>query len=62
VYFPSGTPRALIFCLLNAQGRLQSLFALPVGGDDVAVGVLAPALALRAWWQRKTKSAGWKQN
>jgi hypothetical protein len=36
----------VIFLLLNAQGRLPSLFALPAGAGDVAVGLLAPVVAL----------------
>jgi hypothetical protein len=36
----------VIFLLLNAQGRLPSLFALPAGAGDVAVGLLAPIVAL----------------
>jgi hypothetical protein len=32
----------VIFRLLKAQGRLPSLFALPAGAGDVAVGLLAP--------------------
>jgi hypothetical protein len=36
----------LIFLILNAQGRLPSLFALPAGGGDVAVGLLAPVVAV----------------
>ncbi len=38
----------LIFLLLNAQGKLPSLFALPAGNGDVAVGLLAPVVAV-AW-------------
>jgi len=36
----------LIFLLLDAQGSLPSLFALPAGSGDVAVGLLAPAVGL----------------
>lgn len=36
----------LIFLVLNAQGRLPSLFALPAGAGDAAVGLLAPVVAL----------------
>jgi hypothetical protein len=36
----------LIFLLLNAQGSLPSLFALPAGNGDVAVGLLAPVVAV----------------
>jgi hypothetical protein len=36
----------LIFLLLNAQGSLPSLFALPAGGGDVAVGLLAPVVGV----------------
>ena len=36
----------VIFLLLNAQGRLPSLFALPAGAGDIAVGLLAPIVAL----------------
>jgi hypothetical protein len=36
----------LIFLLLNAQGSLPSLFALPAGGGDVTVGLLAPVVAV----------------
>jgi hypothetical protein len=36
----------LIFLLLNAQGSLPSLFALPAGTGDVVVGLLAPVVAV----------------
>jgi hypothetical protein len=36
----------LIFLLLNARGSLPSLFALPAGNGDLAVGLLAPAVGL----------------
>jgi hypothetical protein len=36
----------LIFLFLNAQGSLPSLFAWPAGSGDVAVGLLAPVVAL----------------
>lgn len=35
----------LIFLLLNAQGRLPSVFAQPAGAGDVAVGLMAPVVA-----------------
>jgi hypothetical protein len=35
-----------IFLLLHAQGRLPPQFALPAGAGDVAVGLLAPVVAL----------------
>jgi hypothetical protein len=35
-----------IFLLLNAQGSLPSLFAMPAGSGDVAVGLLAPVVAV----------------
>ena len=36
----------LVFLLLNAQGRLPSVFAQPAGNGDLAVGLLAPLVAL----------------
>ena len=36
----------LIFLLLNAEGSLPSLFALPAGNGDVMVGLLAPVVAV----------------
>ena len=36
----------LIFLLLNAEGSLPSLFALPAGNGDVIVGLLAPVVAV----------------
>jgi hypothetical protein len=36
----------VMFLLLNAQGRLPFLFAVPAGAGDVAVGLLAPVVAL----------------
>jgi hypothetical protein len=36
----------LIFLLMNAAGRLPSTFALPAGWGDVAVGLLAPIVAV----------------
>ena len=36
----------VIFLLLNAQGSLPSLFALPAGSGDVTVGLLAPVVAV----------------
>jgi hypothetical protein len=36
----------LIFLLLYAQGRLPGLFAWPAGAGDVAVGLLAPFVAM----------------
>jgi hypothetical protein len=36
----------LIFLLLNAQGSLPSLFALPAGNGDVAIGLVAPVVAV----------------
>jgi hypothetical protein len=36
----------VIFLLMNAQGRMPSLFALPAGSGDVAVGLLAPVVAI----------------
>jgi hypothetical protein len=36
----------VIFLLLNAQRSLPSLFALPAGSGDIAVGLLAPAVGL----------------
>ena len=36
----------LVFLLLNAQGRLPSVFAQPAGSGDLAVGLLAPLVAL----------------
>lgn len=36
----------VIFLLLHAQGKLPSLFALPAGAGDVAVGLLAPVVAV----------------
>src|SRR5258708_16590934 len=36
----------LIFLLLNAQGSLPPLFAVPAGNRDIAVGLLAPVLAV----------------
>jgi hypothetical protein len=35
----------LIFLLLLAGGHLPAVFALPAGGGDVAVGLLAPVVA-----------------
>ena len=36
----------LIFLLLDARGSLPSLFALPAGSGDLAVGLLAPIVGL----------------
>jgi hypothetical protein len=36
----------LIFLLMNADGRMPSTFALPAGWGDVAVGLLAPVVAV----------------
>jgi len=36
----------VIFLLLSAQGSLPTLFAAPAGNGDVAVGLLAPLVAL----------------
>jgi hypothetical protein len=36
----------VIFLLLNAQGSLPSLFALPAGSGDLAVGLLAPVVGV----------------
>ena len=36
----------VIFLLLHAQGNLPSLFALPAGGGDITVGLLAPIVAV----------------
>jgi hypothetical protein len=35
----------LIFLLLLGEGRLPSVFALPAGSGDVAIGLLAPVVA-----------------
>lgn len=52
----------LIFLVLNAQGRLPSLFALPAGAGDAAVGLLAPVVALayaRSVAGREALARGW---
>jgi hypothetical protein len=48
----------LIFLVLYAQGRLPGVFAWPAGTGDVAVGLLAPAVAI-AYAQRSRHAAGW---
>jgi hypothetical protein len=35
-----------IFLVMYAQGRMPAAFALPAGGGDVAVGLLAPIVAI----------------
>jgi hypothetical protein len=52
----------LTFLLLNAQGSLPSLFALPAGWGDVTVGLLAPVVAvayLRGVAGRELLVRGW---
>jgi hypothetical protein len=52
----------VIFLLLHAQGSLPSLFALPAGGGDVTVGLLAPVVAVayaRGVAGRKMLVRGW---
>jgi hypothetical protein len=48
----------VIFLLLYGIGRLPGEFALPAGIGDVAVGLLAPAVAL-AYARRPRATAGW---
>lgn len=47
----------LIFLVLYAQGRLPGAFAWPAGVGDVAVGLLAPAVAI-AYGRRSPNAAG----
>ncbi len=52
----------VIFLILNADGRLPSAFALPAGGGDVTVGLLAPFVAVayaRGVARRKLLVGGW---
>ena len=52
----------LIFLLLNAQGSLPPLFALPAGSGDITVGMLAPVVAVayaRGVVRRELLVRGW---
>jgi hypothetical protein len=52
----------VIFLLLNGQGSLPSLFAMPAGNGDVAVGLLAPVVAVayaRGVARRELLVRGW---
>jgi hypothetical protein len=51
-----------IFLLMYAQGRMPGAFALPAGGGDVAIGLLAPVVAVayaRGVPGREVLVAGW---
>ena len=48
----------LIFLVLYAQGRLPGSFAWPAGVGDIAVGLLAPVVAI-AYAQRTRNANGW---
>jgi hypothetical protein len=51
-----------IFLLMYVQGRMPAAFALPAGGGDVAVGLLAPIVAVaysRGVPGRELLVAGW---
>jgi len=44
----------VIFLILYADGKLPGLFALPAGAGDLAVGLLAPIVALSAFRDQQT--------
>ena len=46
--------RSARYLILYAAGKLPGLFGLPAGAGDLAVGLLAPIVALRAFRDQQT--------